>query len=254
MFLSDAALKNRVTVLVLVVLIVFAGAYSYVTLPRESAPEVKTPFIHVETFYEGVSPEDIESQITNEIENELMGLKGVKEISSTSDEGKSSIMIEFYPDVDIEDALRWVKDKVDIAKAELPIDEQRKEPTVSEINIAEFPIIMINISGAVSPVVLKGIAEKLEDQIKAVPGVLAVDVLGPLEREIRIEMDPDRVAAYGLTAEEIISLGRSNALLRVRKLWVHELADLGVARSEGSRHSPRSQVPIPVLAGVLQHR
>ena len=206
MLLSDAALKNRITVLVMVAFIILAGAYSYLSLPRESAPEVKTPFIHVETSYQGVSPEDIESQITNEIENELMGLKGVKEISSTSDEGLSSIMIEFYPDVDIEDALRWVKDKVDIAKAELPIDEQRKEPTVSEINIAEFPIIMINISGQVSPVVLKGIAEKLEDQIKAVPGVLAVDVLGALEREIRIEMDPDRVAAYGLTAEEIISL------------------------------------------------
>ncbi len=124
MLLSDAALKNRVTVLVLVALIVVAGAYSYVSLPRESAPEVKIPYILVETSYQGVSPEDIESQITNEIENELMGLKGVKEITSTSDEGQSSIMIEFYPDVDIEDALRWVKDKVDIAKAELPIDEQ----------------------------------------------------------------------------------------------------------------------------------
>ena len=206
MLFSDAALKNRVTVLVLVIFIVIAGVYSYITLPRESTPEVKIPFIHVETSYQGVSPEDIESQITNEIENELMGLKGVKEISSTSDEGRSSIMVEFYPDVDIEDALRWVKDKVDIAKAELPIDEQRKEPTVNEINIAEFPIIMINISGRVSPVVLKAIAEELEDQIKAVPGVLAVDVLGALEREIRIEMDPDRVAAYGLTSEEIVSL------------------------------------------------
>ncbi len=68
MLLSDAALKNRITVLVMVVFIIFAGAYSYVSLPRESAPEVKTPFIIVETSYEGVSPEDIESQITNEIE------------------------------------------------------------------------------------------------------------------------------------------------------------------------------------------
>jgi len=206
MLLSDAALKNRTTVFVLVVLIVATGAFSYFTLPREAAPEVKIPYILVDTAYEGVSPEDIESQVTNEIEKELMGVKGVKEISSTTSEGLSSIMIEFYPEVEIEDALRRIKAKVDIAKAELPTDEQRKEPTVSEINIEEFPIIMINISGQVSPVVLKGIAEELEDQIKSVPGVLTVDVLGALEREIRIEIDPDRVAAYGLTVEGILSL------------------------------------------------
>ena len=206
MILSDAALKNRTTVFVLVVLILAGGIYSYLTLPRESFPDVKVPYIVVSTAYEGVSPEDIESQITNEIENELMGLKGVKEVISVSKEGASTITIEFYPDIDIEDALRRVKDKVDLAEAELPIDEDRGEPTVSEINIAEFPIIMISISGQVSPVMLKNIAEQLEDQIKAVPGVLAVDVLGALEREIRIEIDPDKVAAYGLTIDEIISL------------------------------------------------
>ena len=118
MILSNAALKNRTTVLVIAVLIIVGGAYSYVTLPRESFPDVEVPYIVVSTSYEGVSPEDIESQITNEIENELIGLKGVKEIISVSEEGQSSITIEFYPDIDIEDALRRVKDKVDIAKAE----------------------------------------------------------------------------------------------------------------------------------------
>ncbi|NIA06566.1 MAG: AcrB/AcrD/AcrF family protein [Actinobacteria bacterium] len=206
MILSNAALNNRTTIMVLIVLIVAAGSYSYVTLPREAFPDVEVPYIVVNTSYEGVSPEDIESQITNEIENELMGMKGVKEITSISEEGQSSITIEFFPNEDIDDALRRVKDKVDIAKAQLPVDEQRKEPTVSEINIAEFPIMMINISGEVSPVALKNIAEQLEDQIKTVPGVLAVDVIGALEREIRIEIDADKVAAYGLTIDEIVSL------------------------------------------------
>jgi len=206
MILSDTAIRNRVTILVMVVLIVAMGLYSYVTLPRESAPDVKVPYIVVDTSYEGVSPEDIETQITNEIEKELLGLRGVKEIRSTSLEGLSSILVEFHPDVDINDALRWVKDKVDLAKPDLPNDVQRKEPTVSEINIAEFPIMMLNISGDVSPVVLKGIADALEDAIKAVPGVLDVEVLGALEREIRIEIDPDRLAAYSLTVDEILRL------------------------------------------------
>ena len=206
MLLSNAALKNRTTVFVLILLIVAAGGYSYVTLPREAAPDVKIPYIVVTTSYEGVSPEDIEWQITDEIENELMGLKGAKEITSTSAEGSSSILIEFHPNVKIEEALQRVKDKVDIAKAELPIDPHRNEPEVNEINIEEFPIMMISVSGDVSPVVLKGIAEKLEDYLKTIPGVLSVDVLGALESEIRIEIDPDRVAAYGLTIAEILTL------------------------------------------------
>ena len=204
MLLSNAALKNRTTVLVLIILIAAAGIVSYVTLPREAAPDVKIPFILVNTVQDGVSPEDIENTITKEIEPELAGLKGLKEFTSTSAEGMSLIMIEFHPDVEIEDALQRVRDKVDIAKKELP--DGAEEPVVSEINIAEMPIMMINVSGPISPVRLKAIAERLEDEIESVPGVLGVDIHGALEREIRIEMDPDRVAAYGLTLTELLAL------------------------------------------------
>ncbi len=206
MILSDAALRNRTTIAVLVLLIIIAGAYSYVTLPREAAPDVKVPYIIITTSYEGVSPADIESQVTNEIENELMGVDGVKEVRSTSAEGFSTIIVEFYPDVELSDALRRVKDKVDLAKEDLPSDELRKEPVISEISMAEFPIMMINVSGEVSPVVLKAIADQLEDRIKTIKGVLSADVLGALEREIRIEIDPDRLSAYGLTVEEVLAL------------------------------------------------
>jgi multidrug efflux pump subunit AcrB len=204
MLLSNAAIRNRTTVFVLVVLIVFAGAYSYVTLPRESAPDVKTPWVTVTTTQDGVSPEDIENTITKEVEKELAGLKGLKEITSLSAEGMSVVVLEFLPEIEIEDALQRVRDKVNIAKAEFP--DQADEPIVKEINIAEFPIMMINISGSVSPVRLKAIAEELEEQLESVPGVLEVDVLGALEREIRIEIDPDRVASYNLTISELLAL------------------------------------------------
>ena len=111
MILSDAAIKNRTTVGVLVLLVVVAGSFSYVTLPREAAPDVPIPNILVTTTQDGVSPEDIENTITKEIEKELAGMKGLKEISSSSAEGTSTINCEFYPDVDIEDALQRVRDK-----------------------------------------------------------------------------------------------------------------------------------------------
>lgn len=204
MILSDAAIRNRTTVGVLALLILVAGTYSYITLPREAAPDIPIPFILVTTSYEGVSPEDIESSITIKIEKELAGLKGVKEITSASQEGMSIITIEFLPDVKIDDAMQYVRDKVDRAKKELP--QEAEEPTLTEISFADFPILIVNISGELSPVLLKLIADDLEEVIEAIPGVLNCDVLGGLEREIRLEIDQDRLAAYGLTIPEILAL------------------------------------------------
>ena len=204
MIVSDAAIRNRTTVGVLITVIVILGAWSYVTLPRENAPDIPVPYIVITTVYEGVAPEDIESSVTIKIETELSGLKGVKEITSASAEGVSLITIEFLPDVKIDDAMQYVRDKVDLAKAELP--EDAEEPMLQEIRFSDFPILMINISGGISPVRLKLIADDLEDMIETIPGVLNCDVLGALEREIRLEIDQDLVAAYGLTIPEIVGL------------------------------------------------
>lgn len=204
MILSNAAIRNRTTVGVLALLIIVAGAYSYVTLPREAAPDISIPFVLVTTTYEGVSPQDIESSVTIKIEKELAGLKGVKEVTSASQEGMSIITIEFLPNVKVDDAMQYVRDKVDRAKKELP--KEAEEPILTEISFADFPILMVSISGELSPVLLKLMADDLEEIIEALPGVLNCDVLGGLEREIRLEIDQDKVAAYGLTIPEILSL------------------------------------------------
>ncbi|MGB2988110.1 MAG: efflux RND transporter permease subunit, partial [Phycisphaerae bacterium] len=204
MLLTDTAIRNRTTIGVLITVIIVFGTYSYVSMPRESAPDIPIPYIVITTSYEGVSPEDIESSVTIKIEKELAGLKGVKEIRSTSAEGFSTITIEFLPEVNIDNAMQYVRDKIDLAKPELP--DEAEEPTQMEINIADFPIIMINISGTISPIRLKAVADDLEEVIETIPGVLNCNVLGALEREIRLEIDPDKVAAYGLTIPEIINL------------------------------------------------
>ena len=118
MILSNAAVRNRTTVLVLVVLIILAGVRSYLTLPRESFPDVEAPFIQITTIYQGVSPEDIETSVTTKIEKTLTILKGLKEITSVSREGMSIITVELLPSVTVEDALQRVRDKVDLAKGD----------------------------------------------------------------------------------------------------------------------------------------
>jgi len=204
MLITDTSIRNRTTVAVLGLIIILMGGYSYLSLPREAFPDIPIPHILVTTMYEGVSPEDIETSVTMKIEKELNGIRGVKEIRSSSAEGLSMIDVEFTPDVQSDVALQRVRDRVDIAKGELPTDAE--EPVIKEINFAEFPIMLVSISGDVSPVQLKEIADTLQDTLEAVPGVLKVDVLGALEPEIRLEFDPDRLASYNLMIPEILAL------------------------------------------------
>ena len=204
MIISNAAIQNRTTVFVLILVIIVAGFYSYMALPRESEPDVPIPYVIVSTTYEGVSPEDVETAVTMKIEKELQGLKGVDEIVSSSAEGVSVIRIEFTPDINIDDALQWVRDKVDQSRKELP--KEIEEPSIREINVSDFPVLVINLSGPVSLVHLKEIAEDLEDVFESIPGVLDARVDGGLEREIRLEFDPDRLVAHKISLAELIRL------------------------------------------------
>ncbi|PLX85708.1 MAG: AcrB/AcrD/AcrF family protein [Desulfuromonas sp.] len=204
MLISNAAIHNRRTVFVLMLMFIVVGIFSYATLPRESTPDITIPNVLVVTSHEGVAPADIETLITLPIERKLKGLKGVEEIRSVSAEGSSMITVEFTPDVDIDDALQKVRDKVDQAKGDLP-DDLENDPSIIEINLSEFPILMVAVSGDVGEPVLKRVAEELEDRVEEIPGVLEVDLTGAREREIRVEFDPDRMAAYRLSFAEILS-------------------------------------------------
>ncbi len=120
MLLTDLAIKNRITVAVLGFIIIVLSVYSYLSLPREAFPDIPVPFILVTTTYEGVSPEDMETSVTMKIEKELKGVRGAKEITSSSAEGLSMISVEFTPDIPTDVALQRIRDKVDTAKGEFP--------------------------------------------------------------------------------------------------------------------------------------
>ncbi len=206
MIIPNTAINRRSTVLVFVAMFSITGIYSYLVLPRESNPEVVIPVVNVVTTYEGVAPEDIESLITQPIERKLTGLAGVKKITSESMEGASSVTIEFEADRDIDDALQKVRDKVDQAKPDIP--REAEEPSVFEINISQLPIIYVALTGDIGLPALNEIAEDLEDKIEGIPGVLGVDIVGGTEREIPIEVDPNRVAQYGVSLADLAMLAQ----------------------------------------------
>jgi multidrug efflux pump len=195
MIVSDTAIKNRVSVMILALIISIAGYYSYTVLPREDEPDITIPFVFVSTPYKGVASSDIETSITIPIEKKLKGLEGVKSIKSASAEGISNINIEFIPGTEIDDVIQKVKDKVDEAKRELPGDLE-DDPSVFEVNLSELPIVIYSISGTCGETTLKRIADDLEEDIESIPGVLEVEISGGREREIIIEVDPDKLAFY----------------------------------------------------------
>jgi multidrug efflux pump subunit AcrB len=196
--ITEIAVRKRISVIVLAVVLIIFGMISYNSLPRESSPDITIPYIFIMTRYPGVAPVDIEKSITIPIEKKLKGLEAVKKINSSSTEGMSSIIIEFVAGTDIDDVLPKTKDKVDLAKQELPSDLE-EDPEVLEINISEMPILVLSLSGTVGLVRLKEMAKDLETEIESIPGVLEVDVTGGLEREIRVEPFADKLAYYGLS-------------------------------------------------------
>jgi len=195
MIVSNTAIKNRISVVVLAIIIFTVGIYCYSILPRESEPDITIPNVFVSTSYKGVSSSDIETSITIKIEKKLKGLDRVKKIQSVSSEGLSQINIEFLPGTDIDDVIQKVKDKVDEAKQELPGDLE-DDPSVFEVNFSEMPIVVFSLSGTCGITRLKEIADDLEEEIESIPGVLEAEVTGGREREIRIEVDPDKLAYY----------------------------------------------------------
>ena len=202
--ITTLALKNRNTVFLLAFAILLFGWISFNTLPKELYPEVAFPTVMVQTIYPGNAPVDIENLITRPLEKEIETINGIKKLSSNSLQDISFITVEFNYDVDLDKALRDVKDAVDRAQSELPGD-LIDDPSVADIDLSEFPIININLSGDYSSEELRTYAEYLQDRIEEVPEISRVDIKGVNERQVKINVDLIKMQAFNLTFFDIES-------------------------------------------------
>ena len=204
---SNFSVNSQITVLVLTVIIFIAGIMAYIQMPSETFPEIVTPEIYVTTPYPGNSPLDIEKLITRPIEKELNSITGVDEIISTSVEGFSTIDVKFEYDVTPEEALRKVKDKVDVAKSQpdFPTDLPA-DPNVFELNFSEImPVLNVNLSGDFTSDQLKDYAEYLEDEIENIPGVSKAEIRGVDDKEVRISVDLPKMESLNISFNDIAS-------------------------------------------------
>ena len=172
--LIDAAFSRPKVVILMLLAIMVAGAYAYITIAKESMPDIPIPIVYVSMVHEGISPEDAERLLVLPMERELQSIEGLNEMSATASEGHASVTMEFDAGYDIDQALIEVREQVDRARVELP--PETLEPTVNEVNISEFPVLSVSLSGRVAERTLITIARDLQDRIEALPNVLEVTI------------------------------------------------------------------------------
>ncbi len=210
--LIDTLVKRPRPVLLVLVMLLVAGLYSYFTIPKEAEPDIPIPMIYVNMVHEGISPEDAERLLIRPMEQELRTLEGLKELRATASEGVAVMILEFEAGFDADQALLDVREKVDLAKAELPADTD--EPLVQEVSVAMFPVLVVLLHGNVPERTLVTLARDLRDKIEGLPGVLNAEIGGDREELLEVVLDPVKLESYNLNYEQIFSyVSRNNRLV-----------------------------------------
>src|ERR1700759_322501 len=203
---SSWAIDNKTAVYVMIFLISVLGFISFQNLPKENFPDIAIPKIFITTSFLGQSPQNVENLVTRQLEKQLKSLKGLKKVTSNSIQNVSIITAEFNQNVDIKAAKQEVKDAVDKAKQDLPQNDQNyKEPNISDINVADLPILYINISGDYDLKKLKEYADILKDEIEGYKEISKFDEIGALTPEIQVNVDLNKMAAAQISFSDIIT-------------------------------------------------
>jgi HAE1 family hydrophobic/amphiphilic exporter-1 len=251
MFLSDLSIKQPVFATMMMLALAVLGIASYRQLRVDQFPDVEFPVVTVTTVYPGASPETVEREVTQKVEEVINTVEGVRHVESTSQEGVSNIMILFHLEVTTQVASQDVRSKVAAIRGELPQDIE--EPIVQRIDPAALPIISVAVGApGLSPAAATDLADKVvKRRLENVAGVGAVNLVGESEREVQVVVDRARLEAYHVSLAEVVSaVGRENvdlpagsadrgateALVRVdaRGRAASDIAGLPVKRVDGA--------------------
>jgi len=191
---------NFRVVILMIILLTGLGIYSFLSLPRESSPEVKIPMAIVMTVYPGASPADIEELVTKKLETNISGVKDIDSITSQSSNSISMVTVEFNSKANLDDSIRSLRDAVNNAKTSLPSDAN--DPLVKEISLDDSPIFTISLSGPYDGFVLWNAGDQIKSELEKIQGIREVKLSGGNEREFTVEYDPQKLALFNLSADQ----------------------------------------------------
>ncbi|UCC67477.1 MAG: efflux RND transporter permease subunit, partial [Armatimonadota bacterium] len=203
MWLTRVSILRPVTITMVVVAILVLGLFSLRQLPVDLYPDIEFPWVTVISVYPGAGPEEIETLITKPIEDAVSTISGVKNVVSSSEEGVSSVSIEFYLGTSLDTASNDVREKVDAAGFALPRDME--PPVIEKFSMSAIPVMAFALSSPRPPQELRRISDDIvKDRLGKLRGVGAVRVAGGDLREILVAVDKAQMEAYGLSINHIV--------------------------------------------------
>ena len=205
MFLSNLSIKRPVVATVMMLALVTLGLFSVKRLPIDLMPEVEIPVLSILTEFPGASPESVEREVSRKIEEAVNPISGVKHVSSVSREGLSSVVVEFNLEVKINDVAQEARAKINSIRRELPAG--MGDPVIQKLDFNATPVISLAVrSKTMPPRELSTLADrKIKRRLESVPGVAKAKLIGASTREVAVDLDPAKLAALGMGADEVIS-------------------------------------------------
>ena len=250
MSLSRLSVRRPVLVLMIISALMVLGLVAYSRLPVELFPSVQFPFVSVIAIYPGAGPDEVQLLVAKPLEEQLSSLPNVREVRTLASEGQVFVAVQFELGTNTDAAAADVRQRVDIAKVQFPRDVE--EPIVQKFDFSAMPVLNIGLGGTRSPRELRRLADDIiKPRFERVPGVASVNLSGGLVREIRVEVDQERLRAYGLTQAQVEDTLRTENLNipggkiteRTREFLIRltgqfntleEIADLRIRRLDGS--------------------
>ena len=211
MNLIDYAISHARVFFGILIFIIAAGSSTYISIPKEAVPDVNIPIIYVSLSQKGISANDSERLLVKPIEDEVKTVEGIKEIRSTAYTGGGNVLLEFDAGFDADKAMDDIREKVDRAKGDLP--NEADEPTVNEVNISAFPIILISLSGNLPDRTLQDLAENLQDEIETIPSVLDAKIGGRRNEQVDVIIDTLALEGYNINIENLINTVNQNNMM-----------------------------------------
>ncbi|WP_028571868.1 efflux RND transporter permease subunit [Desulfonatronum lacustre] len=207
MHITQQSVSRPIFTIMVVLIVVILGGVSLSRLPIDLMPELTYPTLTVVTSYENASPEEMEELVTRLVEEAVAAVPGVEEITSISSEGRSSVRVSFSWGTNLDAASNDIRDRLDRIAGRLPDAADR--PQLFKFDAAQFPILILGASSRLDPVEMRLVIDnQVKQRIERIPGVAALDIWGGLEREIQINVDPDRVLALGFSLDQIVQAVR----------------------------------------------
>lgn len=204
MNLPRLSVKRPVLTAMVTLIVVVIGLAALGRLQIDLLPDIEIPRLSVRTSYQGASPEVMERLVTRIVEEIVATVPGIERLESTSSEGNSNVRVSFAPGVDLDTAAIDVQARLEDELNEFPDEIDR--PRVSKFDLASFPVVILGISSDLDPVALTQLVEdEIRNRFSRIPGVAQVDPWGGYPREIRIELDLDRIRALNLPLDELLS-------------------------------------------------